>query len=235
MWALVPVKDMASAKERLAPVLSAGERRELFRAMLGDVLRALSKTASLDGIAMITRDSEAQALGRRFGAEIISEDENSGQTAAVAHGIAKLMARGVAGIMQVPGDVPLATAAEFEIAIAAHLPAPAMTIVPARDEQGSNCVLCSPPDAVPLSFGDNSFFPHLDAARRGGIAPVIQPLPGLGLDIDTPVDLAELLARPADTLSHAYLAESGIAARFEQNLDEAGMTAATAAAAAASA
>ena len=41
MWALVPVKDMAGAKERLAPVLSVGERRELFRAMLGDVPRAL--------------------------------------------------------------------------------------------------------------------------------------------------------------------------------------------------
>ena len=99
--------------------------------------------------------------------------------------------------------------------MAAHLPAPAMTIVPARDQQGSNCVICSPPDAVALSFGDNSFFPHLDAARRGGIEPTICALPGLGLDIDTPDDLAELLARPGETLSHAFLNESGIAARLQ--------------------
>ncbi|MDP6587916.1 MAG: 2-phospho-L-lactate guanylyltransferase [Alphaproteobacteria bacterium] len=235
MWAVVPVKDMAGAKERLAPVLGAGERRELFRAMLGDVLGALSGAPSLDGIALITRDPEAGALGCRFGAEIIAEGDNRGQTAAVSHGISRLMARGVAGIMQVPGDVPLATAAEFEQVIAAHLPAPAMTIVPARDEQGSNCVLCSPPDAVPLRFGDNSFFPHLDAAQAAGIEPTVCALPGLGLDIDTPDDLAALMARPADTLSHAYLAESGIAARLQQERDDGAMTAAAAAATAASA
>lgn len=183
--------------------------------MLRDVLGALAEMTSLDGIALITRDPAAKALALRFGAETIPEDENSGQTAAVAHGISRLMARGVADIVQVPGDVPLATAGEFEQVIAAHLPAPAMTIVPSRDQQGSNCVVCSPPDSVPLRFGDNSFFPHLDAARRAGIEPTICALPGLGLDIDTPDDLAELLARPGDTESHVYLAESGIAVRLQ--------------------
>ncbi len=217
MWAVLPVKDLAGAKQRLAPVLAPDERRELFRAMMGDVLAALAATSSLDGIAMITRDDEARAMAGRFGAEVISEDENSGQTAAVAHGIGALMARGVSAILQVPGDVPLAVAAEFEQAIATHgtTPAPAMTIVPARDRQGSNCVLCSPPDAVPLRFGDNSFYPHLDAARGRGFEPTILPLPGLGLDIDTPDDLAELLDRPGETGSQRYLAESGIAARFQ--------------------
>lgn len=232
MWAVVPVKDLAGAKARLAPVLSAEERRGLFHAMLCDVLAALANTPSLDGIALITRDPAAEALARRFGAEIIPEDENSGQTDAVAHGVSRLMARGVADIMQVPGDVPLATAGEFEQVIAAHLPAPAMTIVPARDQQGSNCVVCSPPDSVALRFGDNSFFPHLDAARRAGIEPVICALPGLGLDIDTPDDLAELLARPAGTLSsetHIYLGDSGIAARLQEIYGDTGMkTAATA-------
>ena len=229
MWAVVPVKDLAGAKARLSPVLSASERRGLFRAMLRDVLAALADTPSLDGIALITRDTEAQELARRFGAEIISEDRNSGQTEAVAHGVSQLMARGVADIMQVPGDVPLATAVEFEQVIAAHLLAPAMTIVPARDQQGSNCVVCSPPDSVALRFGDNSFFPHLDAARAAGIEPVICALPGLGLDIDTPDDLAELLTRPADTLSHAYLGDSGIAARLQNIQGDSSMKAAASA------
>ena len=135
MGAVVPVKDMAGVKARLSPVLSADERRGLFRAMLRDVLVALAGTPSLDGIALITRDPAAEVLARRFGAEIIAEDQNSGQTNAVAHGVTQLIARGVADIMQVPGDVPLATAVEFEQVIAAHLPAPAMTIAPARDQQ----------------------------------------------------------------------------------------------------
>ncbi len=216
MWAVIPVKDLAGAKQRLAPVLAPKERQELFLAMLGDVLAALAATASLEGIAMITRDAVAQDLAGRVGAEIISEDENDGQTAAVNFGIAQLMSRGVSAILQVPGDVPLALASEFEQAIAAHqaVTAPAMTIVPARNQLGSNCVLCSPPNALPLRFGDNSFYPHLDAAHRLGIQPTILPLSGLGLDIDTPDDLSELLTRTGDSRAQIYLAESGIAARL---------------------
>ena len=218
MWAVVPVKDMTGAKQRLSPVLSAGERQGLYRAMLSDVRRALSSAPSLDGIAMITNDAEAELMAAEYGATIIPESENGGQTAAVAHGIAELMAREVETIVQIPGDVPLVTPAEIEQVIAAHLPAPAMTIVPARDEQGSNCVICSPPDSVALSFGDNSFFPHLEAARRAGIAPTIVPLAGLGLDIDTAADLEALLARPADTVSHRFLRDSGIEAHFQPEL-----------------
>ena len=75
--------------------------------------------------------------------------------------------------------------------------APSFTIVPAHDELGSNAVLCAPPFAVPLRFGDDSYFPHLMAARRQGIEPTIVRLPGIGLDIDHPVGSAGVLAREA--------------------------------------
>ena len=38
LWAVVPVKDLQHAKQRLAGVLDAAERRALFAAMLEDVL-----------------------------------------------------------------------------------------------------------------------------------------------------------------------------------------------------
>ena len=64
-----------------------------------------------------------------------------------------------------------------------------MTIVPAHDKRGSNAVLCSPPTVMQLRFGDDSFLPHLAAARAVGIEPAIVNLPGIGLDIDQPQDL----------------------------------------------
>lgn len=214
MWAVVPVKNFEGAKQRLAPALAPAERVALFQAMLEDVLTALSAARGLSGVALLTRDPRAARLAERFGARIIAEPENRGHTAAVATAGETLARERAKGLLAIPGDVPLATAAEIEAVLARHRAAPAMTIAPAHDERGSNCVVCSPPGAVPLRFGDDSFFPHLAAARARGIEPAIVRLPGLALDIDTPADLAALLAQPARTRAHDYLQNSGIAARL---------------------
>jgi 2-phospho-L-lactate/phosphoenolpyruvate guanylyltransferase len=116
-------------------------------------------------------------------------------------------------MITLPGDIPRIQASEVTAALAAHKSAPAFTIVPAHDELGSNAIICSPPDAVPFRFGEDSFFPHLDAARRAGIAPSILHQPGIAMDIDHPADLLAFLQMspriPTRTL--AFLEQSGIA------------------------
>ena len=67
---------------------------------------------------------------------------------------------------------------------------------------------------LPFHFGHDSFGPHCAAARAQGIAPHILPLPGLGLDIDTPDDLRAFAARPVPGRTLDYLRESGIAERL---------------------
>jgi 2-phospho-L-lactate guanylyltransferase len=119
-------------------------------------------------------------------------------------------------MMTMPGDIPALSSAEIAATLAAHRAAPAFTIVPAHDDLGSNAVLCSPPDAVPLRFGEDSFYPHLNAARNCGIDPLIVRQPGIGMDIDHPADLLAFLkmSRPASTRTHAFLEQSGIAGRL---------------------
>lgn len=214
VWAVVPVKDLEGAKQRLSAVLSPTERRGLYRAMLEDVLACLTAVDGLAGIALVTRDSEVRALAACHGARIIDEPANRGHGAAVTTAAEVLSAEGAAGLLQVPGDVPLVTAEEIRAVLAAHGAAPAVTLVPSGDERGSNCVLASPPDAIPFLFGDDSFGPHQAAARARGIEPAILRLPGLGLDIDRPEDLLALLGRPGPSRAHAYLEESGIGARL---------------------
>ena len=214
MWAVLPAKDLVDAKQRLADALSPPERRLLFRTMYEDVLSVLADVPGLDGIAVITRDEEAAAVAKSYGARIITEAENQGQTAAVEAAVATLIDDGIISIMTFPGDAPLITRDEIETVLAAHSDAPAMTIVPAHDRRGSNCIALSPPNLIPFSFGNDSFKPHLAAARELGVDPVILDLPGIALDIDTPDDLRQLIHRPADTRTHAYLDTSGIAARL---------------------
>ena len=204
--AVVPVKNLGHAKQRLSGVLGQLERTALFRAMLEDVLEALAGASSLAGIVLITRDEEAIALAQRYGAECLIEPENRGHTAAVEFAARALSDRGAGALLQVPGDIPCVTAEEIEAVIAAHAPAPVVTIAPSRDYRGSNAVLCSPPDVFPFRFGDDSFYPHLAAARALGVEPTVVERAGIGLDIDTPDDLEVFLASPSDTRAYRLLA-----------------------------
>ncbi len=203
VWAAVPVKTFAAAKHRLASLLTPAQRIALAAAMLEDVLSALAD-APLGGIMVNTEDSTAAALAGRFGAAVVAEDAQDGHTAAVAAMARILAARGASAMLALPSDIPSVTAAEIEhVCTAGQRPPPAFTIVPAHDERGSNAVLVAPPDAVPLRFGDDSFFPHLDTARRHGIEPVVVKLPGIALDIDRPEDVHALLRAMPALPSHA--------------------------------
>jgi len=215
LWVVMPVKDLPDAKQRLAAVLDARERQELFRAMLEDVLSALAASAGLAGILLVTRDAQARRLATRYGARVLAEDENRGHTAASSLGARTLAKEGVAGMLQLPADIPLVTPEDIAALLHVHGEAPAVTLAPSRDRRGSNAVACSPPDLLPLRFGDDSFFPHLRRARALGVEAQIVKRPGLALDVDTPEDLAAFLAAPSETRAYAYLAESGIVERVK--------------------
>ena len=211
IWAVVPVKSTGNAKQRLAAALPQTQRSALALAMLEDVLEALANARGLAGIMVVTIDPTARELAQRYGAQISADQATEGHTTAVLGAARALAARGDA-MLTIPGDVPLVTSEEIERVIAEHRRGRRFVIVPARDELGSNTILAAPADAVPLRFGDNSFFPHLTAARACGIEPVVLPLPGIGLDIDTPEDLVAFLARPSRTRTRALLDAVGVRA-----------------------
>jgi 2-phospho-L-lactate guanylyltransferase len=202
--AVVPVKDTRDAKQRLAGILTGSQRQKLAMAMLQDVLTALSATRELAGILVVTADRAAAELAARHGARVSDEGARNGRTGAVT-AAAKRLAAEQLGLLEVPGDIPLLEARDVSELLAAHDRAPAFTIVPAHDQGGSNAVLCSPPDLVPLRFGENSFFAHLAAARSRGIEPRIVPLARVGLDVDTPDDLARFLSVPSRTRARDLL------------------------------
>ncbi len=211
IWAVVPVKDIRNAKQRLAAALPQAQRSALALAMLEDVLEALAGARSLAGIILVTIDPSARELAQRYGAQISEDHATEGHTGAVMGAAHSLAARGDA-MLTIPGDVPLVIADEIERVIAAHRRGHRFVIVPARDEMGSNTILAAPANAVTLRFGDDSYFPHLAAARACGIEPVSLPLPGIGLDIDTPEDLAAFLAKPSRTRARALLDSAGVRA-----------------------
>jgi len=196
VYACVPVKAFTGAKQRLAAFLSPAQREILAATMLEDVLTALAGATRLAGILVNTIDPRAAALAAKYGARVVSDGALDGHTGAVMGMARVLAAEGAGALLTMPGDIPRVTAAEVDAVVSSCRDAPSFTIVPAHDELGSNAVLCNPAFSVPLRFGDDSYFPHLAAARRCGIEPTIVRLPGIGLDIDHPADLRAFLRAP---------------------------------------
>ena len=82
-WAILPVKEMAGAKQRLAALLSPEERIALMRVMVEDVVAALCGASGLAGIALVTLDPWASELAARHRLRVITEGARDGHTGSV--------------------------------------------------------------------------------------------------------------------------------------------------------
>ena len=204
IWAVVPIKETEFAKQRLAHLFSQSFRRRLALAMCADVMRAVASVPELKAVVVVTQDPAVIGIAAQFGAQVWTEGARDGHTGAVTAAAHRLGLTGTS-MLTLPGDVPLLTPADIRQVLQAHRSGRGFTIVPARDEQGSNAVLCSPADAVPLRFGPNSFFPHLVAARRCGLEPTVVELPAIALDLDEPSDIAEFMKIPSTTATRRLL------------------------------
>jgi 2-phospho-L-lactate guanylyltransferase len=204
VWAVVPIKETVLAKQRLGKVLSAARRQELAVAMFEDVLQALSASSGLAGIAVVTLDQNATHIAARWGAQVWIDGARDGHTGAVMAAARRLAATGSA-MLTIPGDVPRVSPLDIAAILATHTGPPAFTIVPAWDDLGSNAIMCSPADLVPLRFGPDSFFPHLAAARRLGLEPTVIRRQGIAVDIDEPADLTRFMDDRSDTRTWAFL------------------------------
>ena len=212
---VIPVKNLANAKQRLAPALEQEERTALATAMLKDVFEAVASWARRPQVAVVTGDAEARSLARQCGFELLddAEKEEAGESAAVERATRALEAQGATSTLVIPGDIPLVTAAELEAIYAAAPPAGAV-LVPSHDGRGTNAVLRTPASLFPLRFGDDSFVPHRAAAVATGLPLVVLTLPGIALDVDTPQDLAALVAAPGERRSQRLAREWKLEARL---------------------
>lgn len=226
--AVIPVKQLANAKQRLSGILSAELRRDLFRAMFCDVLEAVMTCDRIDRVIVVTGDDEVAAVCREFGAEVQPEPPEPGLIEAVTASAKRLSAESVETMVFLPADVPLLSVEELEVVLDGfgRSEGKELMIVPAHDLGGSNCMACSPPDCMTFAFGEDSFRRHLRIAADLGVSASVAKLPGLGMDIDTPDDLIEAASRlgqqKLDTRTHRFLNERGIMTGLAKGLKRLG-------------
>ena len=187
--AVLPVKSYTRAKQRLGDAV--GDRQELAAAMVADVLDALAAVPEIDHVVVVTAEPLAARAAEDAGAIVVDDPEEAGQSAAAARGIDAAMVRGAGRVLLVPGDCPALDPREVAALLTRR---DGVVIVPDRHGSGTNALLLTPPTAIAPSFGAGSFARHAALARAAGARVKVAELPSLGLDVDTPADLAALRA-----------------------------------------
>jgi len=203
IFALLPVKAPANAKQRLSGILTPDQRERLARLMYEDVLEKLCSARGIDRVVVVTSDRTAADHARHAGALVFEEQEQRGHSHSADAAARRAMALGALTVLLAPIDVPLVTPAEIE-ELAANARR-GVVIVPSSDGTGTNALLRTPPDVIESRFGPGSFEAHWNQARARGVPAEVARPAGLMFDIDTPEDVAELLVRAPDCRAARFL------------------------------
>ncbi|OLE35663.1 MAG: 2-phospho-L-lactate guanylyltransferase [Actinobacteria bacterium 13_1_20CM_3_68_9] len=195
--AIIPVKRFGFAKQRLLEALDRPRRAALVKAMLADVLAATIRADLVEQVIVVTGEGRAERIALRHAQrsttplEVFRDPQDKGHPEAATLGIIRARALGARCVALLPGDCPLLDPAELDGALE-RMRSGRVAIVPDRHGTGTNALLLSPPDAIGPAFGPDSCARHAYRARRLGHELAVERLDSLGLDVDTPDDLAAM-------------------------------------------
>ena len=188
--AVIPVKRLDAANERLQNALAPEERRALAEAMLFDTLSKLRRCKVLDDLLVVTSDPFVERHARWLEHEVLRQTGDTGHSAAAQAGAAAAQANGADRVAMLPVDCPLLDPEELDRRIGRARQA--ALIVPDRHRTGTNALVLSPPDAFAPAFGPDSCARHIARARAAGTGFSLEEIESLAMDLDTPADMAHL-------------------------------------------
>ena len=201
IWAIVPLRGLASAKTRLGPALDADARLKVVTAMAHRTLRATRDARRLAGTVLVTADPAAADLALGYGARTLVQ-QLPGLNAALREARAEAVRAGADATIIIPIDLPRIDADGIDELLDAIVPVrarhdgdqpgetarPIVGLVPDRHGSGTNILFSCPPDVIDPAFGIESLASHRAAAHAAGARLVALGGP-LVLDVDTGDDL----------------------------------------------
>lgn len=184
--AVVPMKPLVRSKTRLAGVLSQQERAELSLGMFSRVV--VAARAALGVVWVVGGDEAVRQTARRAGA-VWHEDPGKNLNDSLAIAFNKACESDMTPIY-LPADLPFVTANDIESMVQASDAGKTLTFSPAQQDGGTNAMLVPMCLPFPPALGGGSFKRHKRQAASLNIPYTVCLSEGLGLDLDTPDDLA---------------------------------------------
>lgn len=189
--AVVPVKPLAMAKTRLA--LPAAHRQALALAFALDTIAALTETAYVVGVLVVTSDETVADRVGRLGVRV-ADDRVTGLGPAVREGIRVATAwHPDSGVAVVPGDLPCLSSRDVTdvlVEAAAHPSGPG-SFVPDRAGTGTTLVVQALGLPALTRYGPDSAARH----RALGLRALVNAPAGARHDVDTLADLRAAVSK----------------------------------------
>ena len=203
MWVIIPVKRLDSSKLRLAPVLTPDQRRQLSLCMLEDILGVLAGSSPVGGVTVVSCDTDVMALARAKGVDVLDTGTDGGYAADVLKGIEHISGKGMDKALIIPADVP--ELEERDLVYLDRVHREGVTLCPAANDGGTNGLVFTPPLAMDLKYGENSFDEFRKEAEQRRIPLNVAKPTGLARDMDLPEDLQALRKQSGANRTWRYL------------------------------
>jgi 2-phospho-L-lactate guanylyltransferase len=189
LYALVPVKAPEDGKSRLASVMPAHERRSLNLDLARQAIEACVECLGADRTLVVTASESIARIAGESQVHVVPEgSQGGGLNGALALGADHAIAVGARGLVVVPTDLVLLSAASLAEALAALPAGPGCLVVPDRRGAGTNLLALSPARADLFRFGAFSAQMHAEVAAQSGYEVRVHQSPELALDLDLPED-----------------------------------------------
>jgi 2-phospho-L-lactate guanylyltransferase len=189
-WLLTPVKPLAEAKSRLAPVLDAGARAALMQRLLRRTLALAQQSRLFACLLVVSRDPQVWEIARTAGAVALPEAGDE-LNRALLQGAAYAGAAGAGSLLILPADLPLLGLQDLTALCTLGEQGDGLVLGPAQDG-GTNALHLHLPPGLPFCFGENSFARHQAAAAAAGLTPALYDSPTLRFDLDAPAQWLQL-------------------------------------------
>jgi FO synthase len=191
VWAVVPIKRLSVAKQRLTALLK--ENREEFAYLLAcRTLDVVRDSGLFDGIIVVSPDPRIAAAALARGAQAL-DDRDAPLNEACSLGLAAVAERSARIAVLMPADLGLLSAPALAAVVQRYAvlreTGAAVGLVRCKDGTGTNMVLLDPAQPFEPRFGADSFARHASAAAAAAHE---LTAPEVAFDVDAAEDLYRL-------------------------------------------
>jgi 2-phospho-L-lactate guanylyltransferase len=170
--AIIPVKTFSLAKTRLD--LSSHQKEEICKIMLEEILHTLSISPQIDKIIIVTKESKAIELAKKYNVVIISDNEEKSVNNAVALADKYLLENKFDASIVFPQDIPFIKTQDIDFMLNYKIPP-------------------MPIDLMITHYDEDSYKIHMNTAKEVTRNVALVFVKRIMLDVDNMKDLKFLL------------------------------------------